>query len=56
MFLFEGFGSSIDGNISVAVCSNPKMEYEIISHSASSTEHNIEWLDKDRVDYNFVLK
>ena len=55
MFLFEGFGSSIDGNISVAVCSNPKMEYEIISHSASSTEHNIEWLDKDRVDYNFVL-
>ena len=54
--IFYGFGSSDDGNISKTVCSDPKMEYEIIlDSSVDAQQSNIEWLDKDRVDYNVVL-
>ena len=28
--IFYGFGSSDDGNISVAVCSDQKLEFEIV--------------------------
>lgn len=51
---FYGFGTSNDGNISVAVCSDPKLEYEFVLDPTIVTD-DVEWLDKDRVDYNLVL-
>ena len=52
--IFYGFGSSDDGNISVAVCSDPKLEFEIVL-DPTNVKEQVEWLDKDRVDYNLVL-
>ena len=56
--IFYGFGSSDDGNISVAVCSDPKLEFEIVLDPEKvdiEIKDKVEWLDKDRVDYNLVL-
>jgi hypothetical protein len=52
--IFYGFGTSDDGNISVGVCSDQKLEYELVLDPSIVT-NEVEWLDKDRVDYNLVL-
>ena len=52
--IFYGFGTSDDGNISVGVCSDPKLEYEFVLDPTTVT-NDVEWLDTARVDYNLVL-
>ena len=52
--IFYGFGTSDDGNISVGVCSDPKLEYEFVLDPTTVT-NDVEWLDTTRVDYNLVL-